>query len=1159
MSDDNSPTKKSWTVFLVMAVAGLMLYFGLGDRVFPSASIDLKLGRREVKTLAADLAKKYGYATEGTIQATTFTYFNEAKTFLEYELGINQANKLMLDKVPVWCWSSRFQKEFAYEQMRVWFSPQGQLMGFSHALEHERKLPTISHEEALKRAREFLARDAHLNLDNLVLKNDSSSSRANREDHSFTFEDKSVDYKEGRLRYDVSFSGDLLTDYSSYLKVPDSFVRKYENIRSYNNLLQSIAGIFYNTLQIIAYLVVPWAMTRRQLRYKLAIFGGILVAGIQALSSVNDYQMVLDSYDSSRSFQDYVTSYYLREVISTLGSFLSGAMTFGACDTVYRLVYPKRIALENFLSWRGFATKEGGNVVLLGSLLFAIHLGWIVLYYLLGEKLNFWCPLGVDQYQTLGSFVPALSALAIGVQAASTEETVARVVGLALLEKLTKRFWLANLLQAMAWGFMHSSYPQQPAYARGIELTITGMVYGYVMKRYGLLPCVISHYLLDAFLTAEPLFSSPELGLRLEGLVPLVVFLVMYGYGKVMSKLRGGVDAKNLINSALPMPDTAIKPVETVQEFNYKPFSKKAKWWLAAVGILSTVFCFVVTNPEPSDKSRLKLNREQAITRAREILDARGINVSDYQVTVSLSNSCDADEMQYICEKLGRKKAYEYAIKEGNNYIWSVRFFRFLDPTVYRMDLWGDGREQSLCIKKDDDTGEPGSSVSKVEAIRLATEYVHLVDPQFKDIKLDKVSVDEKKNRTDFTVDFLVPSMKVAEANYLVEVEVTGKFACNASQGWQIPQGWYFERNKQSHFKTIMSNVRFGLMAIMGLAFVIWAIGVLRSGALTLRIPIVTSLACLLLSCTEQINHLLVFFEGYSTSLSRETYIFNQLTDMVAGYSQGAIKTFGSLAFGLAAFKLLSPKVDVATVVRTTFKPVGIKDRLTQEKLWLDGILVALLWSGLVNAISTLSELCNYYFSPELHITSVWIICSLPDYLAPVASDLLALPQSVINQLMSAVIMAGLFAKYFPKAWIFIVACIPFQLLMASGARNVPDFAMGGIQSIATSLLYPLIVFKLARFNPVAYLVKIVFDDAMPYLWGIWVYAFPTMSADFFSLLIYCVSPLMIYAYLRVRNRKLKVANACTKDADANVNVAEGDGSEISGNGIGDGDSQASR
>jgi hypothetical protein len=40
-------------------------------------------------------------------------------------------------------------------------------------------------------------------------------------------------------------------------------------------------------------------------------------------------------------------------------------------------------------------------------------------------------------------------------------------------------------MQAMIWAFMHSSYAQQPAYARGVELTIVGLFYGYIMRRYG--------------------------------------------------------------------------------------------------------------------------------------------------------------------------------------------------------------------------------------------------------------------------------------------------------------------------------------------------------------------------------------------------------------------------------------------------------------------------------------------------------------------------------------------------------------------------------------------------------------------------------------------------------------------------------------------------
>jgi len=98
------PGKKGWIVFAILAFMGMAVYFTLGDRVFPAASIDLKLSRNEVRQKAREYSSRFGYPVDKTIQSSSFTYYNEAKTFLEYELGLDKASELMRSEIPVWCW-----------------------------------------------------------------------------------------------------------------------------------------------------------------------------------------------------------------------------------------------------------------------------------------------------------------------------------------------------------------------------------------------------------------------------------------------------------------------------------------------------------------------------------------------------------------------------------------------------------------------------------------------------------------------------------------------------------------------------------------------------------------------------------------------------------------------------------------------------------------------------------------------------------------------------------------------------------------------------------------------------------------------------------------------------------------------------------------------
>jgi len=209
-------------LLLALAVVGASIYLKLDKRVFPAASIDLKYSREQIATQAVGYAKKFGYVKDKPIESTTFTFFNESKTFLEYELGLDEANRLMREKIPVWAWTTRFCQQYQLEQFRVWISPQGKLIAFSRTIEDERPMPTISHADALSRAQTFLVKEVQAPLPRLKLVRDETTTKAHRDDFSFTWEDDKEDFKGAKLRYYIAFSGDQLTAYSSFLFIPDN-------------------------------------------------------------------------------------------------------------------------------------------------------------------------------------------------------------------------------------------------------------------------------------------------------------------------------------------------------------------------------------------------------------------------------------------------------------------------------------------------------------------------------------------------------------------------------------------------------------------------------------------------------------------------------------------------------------------------------------------------------------------------------------------------------------------------------------------------------------------------------------------------------------------------------------------------------------------------
>ena len=107
------------------------------------------------------------------------------------------------------------------------------------------------------------------------------------------------------------------------------------------------------------------------------------------------------------------------------------------------------------------------------------------------------------------------------------------------------------------WGFGHATYPNQPFYIRGVEVGCAGVLIGFLMMRFGILPLLIWHYTVDALYTAMLLLRSGNNYYVVSGglaslvfAIPMLVSIALYVRNK------GFVPDDDLSNETLP-----IKPV----------------------------------------------------------------------------------------------------------------------------------------------------------------------------------------------------------------------------------------------------------------------------------------------------------------------------------------------------------------------------------------------------------------------------------------------------------------------------------------------------------------------------------------------------------------------------------------------------------------------
>jgi hypothetical protein len=87
----------------------------------------------------------------------------------------------------------------------------------------------------------------------------------------------------------------------------------------------------------------------------------------------------------------------------------------------------------------------------------------------------------------------------LGVTASLNEEVFFRLFGIAWAKRHLKNIIGCVVLSSLAWGFGHTQYPVFPVWFRGIEVSIVGLVFGFIFIKYGLIPVIVAHYLFDVF------------------------------------------------------------------------------------------------------------------------------------------------------------------------------------------------------------------------------------------------------------------------------------------------------------------------------------------------------------------------------------------------------------------------------------------------------------------------------------------------------------------------------------------------------------------------------------------------------------------------------------------------------------------------------------
>jgi Type II CAAX prenyl endopeptidase Rce1-like len=748
--------KRALFLWVVLGILGALFAYKYFFRAFPEASVNFKVSREEALKRAQNFVTGLGVNTTGYRSAIVFDLDDNAKVYLERELGLQQANHLMSSELNIWFWDVRFFKSQQEEEFRVRVSPAGQIVGYSHVIPKTQPGASLDRAAAQNIAQNFLVNKLGTGMNgwDLLAEEANSEKMPARVDWTFTWEKHDFRAKDAPYRLKVQVQGDSVGESQEFLKVPEAWERSYERMRSGNNTLEMVFVVLYLLLLVIAIWLGIQLTKSGKTTWGPAIKLGILATLMLFLQSLNDWPLWGANYSTTESYSSFIFLQIGRALLLAALTAITITLVLPAAEPLYRGSQPSQLRLGQVLTRRGLRSKEFFSASVVGLSLAAAHIGFVVAFYMFTTKLGAWAPQELNYSDSVNTAFPWISGAAIGLLASLNEEFTFRLFAIPFFMRVTRSRWIAVIVPAFLWSFLHSNYPQEPAYIRGIEIGIVGIVAGIVMLRWGIIATLIWHYTVDASLVGLLLIRSNSMYFKISGIVVAAAAVAPFLFACVSYLARSGFESEeDLLNRAEPAPEIDFRgePAPAATEAATSSYTALAPGmivFLAVCLIAGGLLAWRLKPPSIGDYLKLFVNARTARARADQILRERGLDPNSFYHATAFVDIADPLVNEYLREHIGIAGVNAVYAERVPVALWQVRYFRDSQTEEYSVKLKPDGSLLAFHRRLAEDT--PGASLSKEEAIAKAEKFLR----EEKKIDLTQWSLveadsDKRRHRVD--------------------------------------------------------------------------------------------------------------------------------------------------------------------------------------------------------------------------------------------------------------------------------------------------------------------------------------------------------------------------------------------------------------------------
>ncbi|HLE59990.1 MAG TPA: type II CAAX endopeptidase family protein, partial [Thermoanaerobaculaceae bacterium] len=624
---------------VVLAVAAGTFAWTNFKRAFPEAHLTFTVNRATSQPVAETFLLQHAPAAAAALagrrHAAVFQVDDRAKVYLEREVGLDALGELTRQRqARLWEWSHRWFRPLAKEEVKVAVTPEGEVMGFAHLIPEEAAGASLEEAAARAIAEKLLKSAFKLDPAGLTFIESKREDRPHRRDWTFTFERLGWKAKDATYRMQVEVHGDEAAAYREFLKVPDAWTQSYQRLRSANNTTALIAA-FGIVLTVLAAVVVLFREGRRNnVRWRLVLLLTAVSFSLFFLLSLNDLPLAAYSFDTTSTYGAFLAQ---RVLAGLAGAGLQSLLIFivvAAGEPLYRARFADHLRVTALFERVGWRSRRFAFGLILGYCLAVLFIAYQVAFYLVGARFGAWNPAEVPFDNLLNTSFPWLAVLFIGFYPAVNEEFMSRVFSIPLVEKLAHSKVAAIVIPALIWGFAHANYPAQPFYIRGVEVSIAGLLVGIILYRFGVLPCLVWHYVVDAGYTSMLLVRSGNPYFMITAIVGTGVLLIPLAATLIAAWRRSGfVEDPATLNAADPTPPEppavaaappvaiATPPLRLVLPVGVA---------LAVVGVL-----LAWRAPNPGRDVGVKLRPAAVRAGAETFLGERGVNPSQWRFVVT--------------------------------------------------------------------------------------------------------------------------------------------------------------------------------------------------------------------------------------------------------------------------------------------------------------------------------------------------------------------------------------------------------------------------------------------------------------------------------------------------------------------------------------------